>query len=103
MLDLYTLMYKEGNSPQNKATEQMGDMLEEMKDALTESLGEEYYEKVVRSTTGSGGATGGSKIGGGGSVVNHPKVTNFNFDALRNGTNAFVVEGDNNNNEKDED
>ena len=82
MIDVYIMIYGEGNSPTNKESDQLGDIFEGMKDQLTASLGENVYEKIVQATAEGNNDGFPSKKSGATSI------TNFNFGALRNDTNT---------------
>jgi hypothetical protein len=88
--DTYIDLYGEGNSPKDKQADKVEDMLEEMKDIITEQLGEEYYENIMKSTTTTTGSSSNSKSsdgnggGSGTSSSDHPKVANFDIDNYYN-------------------
>merc|ERR1712238_434002 len=70
---VYLHWYGEGTIPKDLSNtiDDIGDILVDMKDVLTESLGEEQYEQIIQSTTSSssdsGSSSSSSNTGGSGS------------------------------------
>ena len=86
-VDTYIQIYGEGNSPKDKQGDKVEDMLEEMKDIITEQIG--------------GSVTSSS---------DHPKVTNFDIESyyhrashLKNSTIESILGVDNDNDDDDDD
>ena len=85
--DAYQRIYGEGTPPQPEGAA----AIEDMKDTIIESYGEDYYEQIKAYYEGSGTGSGGVGMGNSGAWGNDPKVaTNFDVLGYHNETETWI-------------